>query len=200
MRTLPCLLTKLSPPKREEVLKRTVLLHQCSSYSAILLIAPTGYGKTSLLYQITHRREIPLIWYKVDTHDNDPSVFFHYLITGIRKYHPSFGEKIIWLAEEGTIHNHQRFVTTTLINELVTHFPEGLFIALDDYHFIENPLIHSFIQHLIEHIPSGLSIGIASRKALPFSSHKLFLRGDLLTLHKEDLSFSLEEMETLLKR
>ena len=53
----------------------------------LLMSAPAGYGKTTLLAQWAHHTSIPVAWYHVDSGDNDPASFLHGIVAALRTRH-----------------------------------------------------------------------------------------------------------------
>ena len=62
--------TKLYPPRRRaDLLRRTRLLefmHEHIDNKLLLLCAPAGYGKTTLLVDFIHDLDIPVCWLSLD--------------------------------------------------------------------------------------------------------------------------------------
>jgi LuxR family maltose regulon positive regulatory protein len=50
------------------------------AHKATFLIAPAGYGKTVAMAQLTAAIGQPVVWYQIDSYDNDPAIFLQYLI------------------------------------------------------------------------------------------------------------------------
>ena len=63
----------------------------------VLISAPPGYGKTTLLAEWIHDKSIPTAWVSLDDADNDPVRFFRYMILGLKDHLPEIEEL---LAEE----------------------------------------------------------------------------------------------------
>ena len=60
---------------------------------------------------------------------------------------------------------------TALINELAAEpARDQLLLILDDYHLIETPAVHASIGFLLEHLPHGLHLVLASRADPPLGA------------------------------
>ena len=98
----------------------------------------------------------------------------------------------------------------SLVNELNEHFGDhtlandrnevtGFILALDEYHAIDNVLIHQFVAELIAYLPSNVHLALASRTDPPLPLAKLRARNELTELRTADLRFTSEEASVLLK-
>ena len=70
----------------------------------ILLIAPPGYGKTTLMAEVVDNANLPTVWYQLDEGDNDPATFIAYLIEGLRRALPDVGNRLSHLLEDSGPH------------------------------------------------------------------------------------------------
>ena len=77
--TIPIAFTKLAiPQRRKEILSRQRLLDMLDDlldYKLIIIAAPAGYGKTSLMIDFAHHYDWPVCWYALDPLDQDLSRF-----------------------------------------------------------------------------------------------------------------------------
>jgi ATP/maltotriose-dependent transcriptional regulator MalT len=89
---LPILESKLSPPvPRPGMVPRPNPLGQLTAASSELvlsLVAPPGYGKTTLLAQWVEQDPRPSVWLSVDEHDNDPARLLTYHAVALDRVEP----------------------------------------------------------------------------------------------------------------
>ena len=94
--TIEVLRTKVTLPRRRRDLIRRErlndLLDDLLDYKLVLLTAPAGYGKTSLLIDVAHNHELPFCWYSLDTLDLDLWRFVAYFLAAIDNRFPEFRE------------------------------------------------------------------------------------------------------------
>ncbi|MGE5456791.1 MAG: hypothetical protein ACM3RX_00390 [Methanococcaceae archaeon] len=62
------------------------------SRKLILVSAPAGYGKTTLISDWIFQTKIQAAWLSLDNGDNDPAVFLSYVISGIQSTYKEFGQ------------------------------------------------------------------------------------------------------------
>jgi len=78
------------PELRAGVVPRPDLLARLrdSQATVTLVVAPPGYGKTTLLSQMTVEAERPFAWLTITDEDNDPSAFLTYLTLALDSVEP----------------------------------------------------------------------------------------------------------------
>jgi len=196
------LTTKLNiPPARPQMVRRPRLIERLLeglNYNLILVSAPAGFGKTTLVSEWVHssRPPVPTAWVSLEVGENDPVRFWDYFIAALQTLQPSTGEIALAL-----LHSPQpssiESVLTALINDL-TKITEDFVLILDDYHCIESQPIHLGIIFLLEHMPPRMHLVIATRVDPPLPLAHFRGKGTLLEIGADDLRFSQEETTSLL--
>jgi len=164
----------------------------------ILVSAPAGCGKTTLVCEWISRSSLPTAWISLEEGDNDPSHFLSYLILALRSIHPGFGRTILdqlqtpWTRSTVTL-------LTALLNE-IAEITSPFLIILDDFHFIHDESVHEAVAFLIDHLPPQAHLVIVSRADPALPTARLRARGQLTELRLKDLRFSLEEAAEFLEK
>jgi LuxR family transcriptional regulator, maltose regulon positive regulatory protein len=207
------LLTKFyMPPGRATLVARPHLLHRLDSGVRLghrlgLISAPAGYGKTTLAAAWINGRQVqaqmpaPLAWLSLDDADNDPLRLFTYLLTALRRANLDIGER-----GEALLRQPQPSPSAlglALIEDLSPPLAAATappILVLDDYHRIQNPLIHETVQFLVEHLPSQLYLLLLTREDPPLPLPRWRVQNRMTELRARDLRFSAEEAADFLNR
>lgn len=196
----PLVLTKLCvPATRAHLISRARLVDLLTSEvgaSFVLVCAPAGYGKTTLLVewaQSLMRNGIAVAWYALDPADDDPIPFNSYLIASFIQALGPIPElaQIAQLLRSSPEIDLPRILTAA-INAIISCERECVLI-LDDYHLIGAPAIHSALAYLLEHLPQNLRIAIGSRSDPPLPLARLRARGQMLEVRTAGLRFTRDE-------
>ena len=165
--------------------------------SRVLLVsAPPGFGKTTVLCQWAASQYRYVAWLGLDDGDNDIVRFWSYFIASLQQRFPDIGDSVL-----ASLGSAQPMPTSTipgmLINEISTLDKPFVFV-LDDYHLIRNQSIHEALTYLVENQPSLLYLVIVSRADPPMPLARWRSRRQLVELRAEDLRFSEQEASRLL--
>ncbi|WP_159468336.1 LuxR C-terminal-related transcriptional regulator [Dyadobacter sp. 3J3] len=164
----------------------------------MLISAPAGFGKTTLVSDWIIQQKIPSVWYSIDSSDNDVSKFWGYIITAIQGIYPEFGENTMKLLHSSKPGNHESIVRL-IINEIIS-LPRHFLLALDDFHLINNREVLDLFAYFIEHIPINIHVAILTRADPILPLAKLRSRHQLVELRSADLSFSGNEIQFLFNK
>jgi LuxR family maltose regulon positive regulatory protein len=196
----PLLTTKLyMPPIRPERVPRPQLIDHLNEglHSRLILVsAPAGFGKTTLVSAWIKQSRIPAAWISLEESDNDPARFLAYLVAALRTIEGEIGRGAL-TALESPQPPATEALLTGLINEL-NAIPHPTILALDDYHLITAQPIHNAVTFLLDHLPPQMHVVVATRGDPPLPIARLRGRGLLTELRQTDLRFSLDEATAFL--
>ena len=155
-----------------------------------VLSAPAGFGKTTLLTEwlATLDADPPAIaWLSLDDRDNDPALFWAYVVTAMARATDGLGEGAARLLTSST-----EAALASLLNDL-DGLSKDLVLVLDDYHLIETPEVHEGMAFLLKHSPPSLHLVLATRVDPPLPLARMRARGQLVEVRAADLRFTAEE-------
>ena len=172
-----------------------------------LISAQAGFGKSTLLGEWLARDSDAASstgWVSLDESDSDPARFWTYAITAISRVLPGVGKRSIALLSGQNTSTDDTLVAS-LINEITAGLTsnnarKNLTLVLDDYHLVESDSVHSGIGYLLDHMPPGMQLVIASRAEPPLQLARLRARGELNELRADDLRFTLDEIVEFLRK
>lgn len=160
--------TKLYPPRRRpDLLVRSRLLefmHEHITDKLLLLCAPAGYGKTTLLVDYIHDLDVPVCWLSLDEGDRDPVVFLDYLLAGLQRRFVDFEPDLPAGSWAGWDDARLSRLAGALVNEMQRSIADYFLIVLDDYHVVNSSeIINRFMDQVIAHLPEHCQTIISSR-------------------------------------
>ncbi|WP_133648726.1 LuxR C-terminal-related transcriptional regulator [Paraburkholderia flava] len=197
--------SKLSPPQLGERLlarfRLSSMLHASLTKRLVCIAAPAGYGKTTALAQFVAQLDglgIRSAWLSLDLEDNDPLRFMRYMAAALHRADPELGRGVLAQTQGGTMVSLDSIVAS-LLHDLTAH-KERLLLVLDDFHLLHDENVHNRLEWLIGHLPSTVSIVVASRTRVPLSVSKLRLQDDLLELDGAHFGLDVDEAADLVQR
>jgi len=196
----PLLETKLYIPGRHPgLLSRPRLverLNQGAQRKLTLVSAPAGSGKSTLVAEWVAASRRAAAWISLDPGDNNPALFWTYVVTALRTARPDVGESALsWLSSARP--PATEWILTSLINEITAN-DQHVALILDDYHVIDAEPIHRAVAFLLEHLPPRMHLVIATRSDPPLPLARLRGRRELTELRASDLRFTPEEAAAFL--
>ena len=190
------------PQRRKDLFTRQRLinlLYDLLDEKLILVIAPAGYGKTSLLIDFAYQVDLPVCWYAVDELDQTPERFFSFFIAALHRRFPDFGE-----ASKAAVKGINQFnpdinqLVSVIVNDAYEHIQEHFLIILDDYHLVSNNKeIQAFINRFINESAENCHLVLSSRTLLSLPDLPLLVaRSQVGGIGFEELAFKPEEIQS----
>lgn len=207
MATTTLSLTKIVvPARRPEILSRERLLnllYDLVDKKLVLLSAPAGYGKTSLLIDLAHNIDMKLCWLSLDALDQEPQRFIAYFIASIAQRFPRFGNRSLSSLNSLTsLDQGFENLIVTLVNEIYERIGEHFVIVLDDYQFVDDvPPIRDFVNRFIQLVGENCHLILSSRTVPALPDMLLMIARDQVGgLSLLELAFQQEEIRTFFQR
>ena len=201
MDAVPLVTTKLyTPLRRPGLVERPHLFRQLDEglrqgVRLVLVSAPAGYGKTTLLSNWLRETDVVSAWISLDEGDNDPVRFLQYVAAALGTIVPAMqsapaGLQGIRPAPSGALIN-------LLINDIAQQTTPFI-LVLDDFHAIHNSVVLEMLTYLLDHGPRQMLLVLVSRTdpAVPLS--RLRARNQLIDIRADDLRFTPEEVADFL--
>ncbi|HVN52653.1 MAG TPA: LuxR C-terminal-related transcriptional regulator [Acidimicrobiales bacterium] len=191
--------TKLRPPRlRSRLVLRQRLLEQLSREPGprlTLLAAPAGFGKTSILaaWHASRPSELPTAWLTVDRNDNDPVVFWSYVMEALRRVCPHIDDSVPVGAPMVI-----ELMLPRLINALDAE--PTVTLVLDDFYALTAGPSRDSLAWLLDQAPPSFHLVISTRREPDLPLHALRAHDELLELRADDLRFTTQECDELLNR
>ena len=198
----PLLVTKLHRPRpTSNLLARPRLTQRLDQglrqgHRLFLVVAPAGYGKTTLVTDWLGKTGIPSAWLSLDEADNDPLRFFTYVVAALQKTLDPQLAQPLREAFPMAPQSPEAFVSP-LINDLAA-VDRPILLALDDYHLITSGPVQEAMVFLLEHAPPNLHLVVLTRADPPFPLPRLRVRELMTEIRDRDLRFTPEEMTAFL--
>src|SRR5215470_16813146 len=168
----------LRPVVRPETIRRSSLIERLArddSRPIVSVVAPAGYGKTTLLAQWAERNGQAFAWVSVDEKDNDPKVLLAYVAEALNAIEP-VGQRVFdALASPGSS------VPGSVVPRLGSAFASMIspvVLVLDDVHLLDDSACRAALSALADHVPGGSRLR-AEGKILEIGP------GDLTLTHEE---------------
>jgi ATP/maltotriose-dependent transcriptional regulator MalT/DNA-binding SARP family transcriptional activator len=169
-----------------------------------LVVAPAGYGKTTLLSQWVQeltRTGAPVCWLALDSSERDPALFLAYLIRAFQTAFPDVGADA-WrvLHSAPSLDRDWPLVAGSLCSDLQRKVQIAAFLFLDDLQNVaDSVVIGQVLGYLLRAAPPSLHIVMAARRLPTFAPlARLRAEGRLVEVNQRDLHLSGDEVRRIL--
>jgi LuxR family transcriptional regulator, maltose regulon positive regulatory protein len=163
--------TKLAAPltRPGTVAKADVIAWLCAASAPLAtVVAPAGYGKTTMLARWAEADPRPFAWVALDGQDDDAVVFLRYIAAAIHRVEPLPSEVFHALSGPGGTNQVMR---VSRVGAALADVDKPLVLVLDDLHAVGNPTCLEVLAELLPYVPAGSLIAVTSREepALPLA-------------------------------
>ncbi len=198
--SIPILRTKLHRPQIDKShLHRGHLLDKLEkgrNRPLVLVSAPAGYGKSTLVSCWLDVCDIPSAWISLDEHDSDLGVFLSYFLTAIQSIFPAVGHKTLSMLEAAQLPPIP-VLAASLTREL-DRIEKSFILVLDDYHHIRQKSVHELVAALMRHPSAYMHLVLIGRRDPPLPLTSLRAKDQVVEVRTWGLRFSLEETKAFL--
>lgn len=196
------LLTKLFIPKLpEDTIHRKELfdlLDKAGTKKMVLVSAPAGYGKTTLISDWIARQDKVTVWCSLDKRDNDPIEFLKLIVFAIHRKNKEIGKNVLALLQSPGSTSID-YIMEMLINDLL-ELEKEMVLVLDDLHLIKDRQVYDVLTTFLNYKPTNLKLVISTRSDPPLSFSRLRSQDKIVELRARDLSFSKTDISFLFNR
>jgi LuxR family maltose regulon positive regulatory protein len=186
-----------APHPRPGLVPRPALVERLrSGEPVVVLSAPAGYGKTTLLAEWTEAEDRPVAWLTITEGDNDVATFVAYLVRALDEVDPWPTETLAGFTAARTA---GPTVLLPRLGRALLGRPRPFVLALDDVHLLTGPDVLTALGVLVAHLPEGSQLALATRQDPPLARARLRARRTLMELRAEDLALSGPEGAAVLR-
>jgi len=198
LRFVPSEIKLRRPELRPGVVPRPDLTKRldASDATVALVVAPPGYGKTTLVSQLTAGAEQPFAWLTVTEEDNDPSALLAYLALALDAVESLDPQTFAALAM-----SEADLVSIRLprLGNVLANRSLPFVLVLDDVHLLHSSGSVAVLERLADQMPLGSQLVLAGRSDPPLSLPRMRANGDLLRIGPDSLAMSEPEAHMLLE-
>ena len=182
---------------RPGIVSRTALVDRLAAAHAppvIAVVAPPGYGKTTVLSQWAERRQPRAGWVSADDRDNDPAVLLTYIAVAIDRI-----ERIDPAVFRALASPAAAISAPPLLVSAIAALGQPLSLVLDHFEVITNRACLDAIAQFALGLPAGSQLAVGSRYELPLPTARLRAQGGIVEIGVDDLAISEGEAPALLQ-
>ena len=193
--------TKIRPPAPPiRLVPRTRLadvLNQglAAEVPLLLVSAPAGSGKTTMLAAWAVQCDRPVAWLQIEAADSDPASYWASLVAAIGRHRPDIASLVGPLVAGS--HGDDRVVIPALVNAVVGT-DDPLIVVIDDYYLIDSASVQRGMERLIDLCPAQLTVVVSTRLDPPFRLGRMRVRNRITEVRADRLRFDTGEATALL--
>ena len=195
----PIALKLRCPPAAPGSVRRASLIERLAreeSRPVVSLVAPPGYGKTTLLSQWSGQSERPFAWVSVDERDNNPGILLMDIARALDAIEPIDERVFDLLAVPATAASGG---VLDALNSALESMTSPVVLVLDGVHALFAPECRAVVSVLADRVRGGSRLALASRSQPPVRVAPLRAAGRIIELGPKDLALSHGESASVLR-
>ncbi|HJY63838.1 MAG TPA: hypothetical protein VJ455_06760 [Ignavibacteria bacterium] len=205
--------TRIIPSKVQNgIISRKKLIKKLEdniNKSLIIICAPAGYGKTTLIQEYLEINKKNTCWLHVHDEMTDFYTFITYLTLCVNKLNKQFGSILLNIIEdyrkkEAQGLNRKKIITdvsSIFLNEIYKNFGDDIIIAIDELGYIEKTdWLNLTFQEIFKNIPDNLHFIITSRQKPDINTAALEAKRKIVKIDESELEFSTDEIFELIEK
>ncbi len=196
--------TKLHPPvARVEWLPRHELVSQLTASPAklVLVEAPAGFGKTTLIAQwwSSPSEQRSFAWLSLDRGDDDPGRLWWHIACALYRACPGMDGANVLRALRAQDPDIDGAVLPMLINALAA-LPDQVVLVLDDFHLIREQACLEQTASFLVHLPATVQLVVTTRATPALPLARLRAAGGLVEIGMRELRFAPPDAAAFLRQ
>ncbi|OZG73493.1 hypothetical protein BTA51_10785 [Hahella sp. CCB-MM4] len=173
------------------------LMGQAGQFRCVGVVAPAGFGKSTLVKQWLDRNNTRTCWLTLDRSDNRPGTFWRYILECFKRGGLEVSGLFPLLQN---IESNIQALVSGLINRVGTQPEQHFSLVLDDFHLIQDRSIINSITFMVDFAPGNLTLVLTSRNEPSFPYARWKVKRFARVLYSADLVFNSEETRDLLAK
>jgi LuxR family maltose regulon positive regulatory protein len=161
----------------------------------VLLIAPAGYGKTSLAVEWLAGKRAA--WYRATSAAADVAAFSAGIAQAVTPLVPGAGQRLRQRLRGADLSDVSTESLAELLAEDLENWPADAWLAIDDYHLVrESRAVEEFLEHVLEN--TSVRLAVTARERPEWASARKILYGEIVELGVDELAMTDEETRLVL--
>jgi LuxR family maltose regulon positive regulatory protein len=159
----------------------------------VALVAPPGYGKTTVLGQWASCQGRPVSWVSLDKSDNDPSLLLIEAAASLSRAALIDPNVVTSLS----VRADSVFAVLSRLAPALSTMTDSVALVFDHLESVDNPESLDVIGEVAARLPLGSQLAVASRAGLPVPAALLRVRRDIAEIGIDELAMDGQEAQLL---